>query len=1034
MSIVNLAIKRPAFTTSVMIILIIVGLICFKQMDVNLFPEVKIPTIYVATTYRGAAPTEIEALVSKPLEEEISSVSGIKTITSKSLKDTSQVIITFNDDVDIKYAEQQVRDRVNQAKPRLPEDAKDSIIRRLDPADQPIMTVSVNADLSLFELYDLADQYIKPRIEQVGSVGLVEILGGRKREIAVLLDQNSLKKRNISLSQVRQKLTESGENVPIGKVSDATNELVYSSDSEFDDLKKVENVIVNFYSNEVPTKISDIGEVVDGLEDEYSRTFVNGKKSLFISIYRQSDSNIIKVVDGVNAQIERMKNDFSLMKGKPEIVAVTDSSKYIRNNISDVYETIFISIALTILVIFFFLANSRATIIVSIALPIAFISAFIAMYIAGFSINIISLLALSLAIGLLVDDAIVVTENIYRKIERGINPIKAAYQATTEIMMAVIAITLVVVAVFLPVGFMNGIVGQYMKEFGLTMAFSMMVSFVVAITIIPVLCAYFADIKKITDRKDGWFIARAVKKFDNFQKYLEEKYEKILHYSIGNPKKILISTLVIFFVCMATIAFIPKTFIAENDNGEISVSLELPASSSLEYTAQTAQKMDQIIRANKEVIVAAVTVGNGFKQSNRGSIYVKLKADRDITTVNFREKLRSQLKEFAYANPVVKDYDPSGGASRTQPFNLYLISNNALELEKYAQKLMIKLKEDPRLKDVDSSNKSTRNEFGVRVKEREAKIYGVNNQAIGEELRGYVEGYVPTKFRQNGLEYDLRVRLQEDQRDLRKNFNNVFVPNVNQKLIRLSDIAEGKESQEAATINRQDRGRYIQITASLAPKAGLGDIIDDVTKTFNDGEAKLPNDIRYKFSGDSENMKNMVESFKTAMLIALIFIYLILASLYESFITPFTILLALPLALCGAFLAVFIAGESLNIFTFLGIFLLLGVSGKNSILLVDFAHQMIDEGLSRKEALIRAGVVRLRPILMTSFALIAGTIPVAIGISEAAKPRTSMGVAIIGGLISSTILTLIVVPAVFSYIDRFRLWLKEKFAPFINRE
>ncbi len=1033
MNIVSLSIKRPAFTTSVMIILVIVGIICFKQMDVNLFPDVKIPTIYVATTYNGAAPSEIEALVSKPLEEEISSVSGIKTITSKSLKDASQVIVTFYDDVDIKYAEQQVRDRVNQAKPKLPDAADQSIIRRLDPAEQPIMTISVNADLSQSELYDIADQYIKPRIEQVGSVGLVEISGGRKREIDVLLDQNILKKRDVSLAQVRQKLAESGENVPIGKVSDATQELVYSSDSEFNDLQKVENVIVNFYSNEVPTKIRDIGKVVDTLEDEASRVFVNGKKSLFIDVYRQSDSNIIRVVDGVNKQIERMKSDFVTMKGKPEIVALKDSSRYIRNNVQDVYETIFISIVLTIFVIFFFLANTRATIIVSIALPIAFISAFIAMYLAGFSINIISLLALSLAIGLLVDDAIVVTENIYRKIENGIAPIKAAVEATTEIMLAVIAITLVVVAVFTPVGFMNGIVGQYMKEFGLTMAFAMMVSFVVSITLIPVLCAYFADINKITHSESNSLITRAVKKFDNLQKFLEEKYEKLLHVAIDKPRNVLLATLAVFVLSMSSIIFIPKTFISENDNGEITVSLELNASASLDATAETAHKIDEIIRANKEVRLSAIAVGSRFKQSNLGSIYVALNADRNITTVEFKEKLRQELKDFAYANPVVKDYDPSGGASRTQPFNLYLISNNAAALKEYAQNLIVKLKQDKRLKDVDSTNKSTRNEFSVVVKDQAAKLYGVNNQAIGMELRGYVEGYVPTKFRQNGLEYDLRVRLQEDQRDLRANFNKIYVPNVNQKLIRLSDIAEGRETQEAATINRQDRGRYIQITASLAPKAGLGDVIDDVTKIFNDGETKLPTDIRYKFSGDSENMQNMMQSFKTAMLIALIFIYLILASLYESFITPFTILLALPLAMCGAFLGLLVTGEAINIFTFLGIFLLLGVSGKNSILLVDFAHQMIAEGKTRKEALIRAGVVRLRPILMTSFALIAGTIPVAIGISEAAKPRVSMGIAVIGGLISSTILTLIVVPAVFSYIDRFRLWLKEKFAPFVNK-
>jgi len=1033
MSIINISIKRPAFATSLMVVIIVVGIMCLKQMPVNLFPEVKIPTIYVATTYSGAAPTEIEALVTKPLEEEISSVAGIKTITSKSLKDTSQVIITFNDDVDIKYAEQQVRDRVNQAKTGLPEDIGDTIIRRLDPAEQPVMTIAISADLGEAELFDVVDQLIKPRIEQVGSVGQVEILGARKREINVLLDQNLLQKRQISLTQVRQRLSESGKNVPIGKINNATSELVYRSASEFNDLHQIEDVIINFYYNENPTKIYDVAKVVDGLEDESSRVFINSKKSLFVDVYRQSDSNIIQVVDGVNAQIEKMQQEFSTIKGSPKITSIKDSSRYIRNNVSDVYHTITISIILTILTIFFFLANTRATIIVSIALPIALISSFIVMYLAGFSINVISLLALSLAIGLLVDDAIVVTENIYRNIEAGIAPIKAAAQATQEILQAIIAITLVVVAVFVPVGFLNGIVGQYMKEFGLTMAFAMMVSFFVSITIIPVLCAYFADTTKITQRESFSLVTRLVKKFDNLQRWLETKYEIILNYAIDKPGKVLLITLAIFCITVSSVIFIPKTFISENDNGEITVSLELTADASLDATTNAAQKMDEIIRANRDVEITATTVGSGFKQSNRGSIYVRLKKDRDSSTVNFKQKLRDQLTEFSYANPVVKDYDPSAGASRTQPFNLYLISNNAEALEKYATMLIAKLKADSRLKDVDSSNKSTRPEFQVIIKENAAKLYGVNNQAIGQELRGYVEGYVPTKFRQNGLEYDLRVRLREDQRDLKANYNNLYVPNVNQKLVRLSDVAVGREALEAATINRQDRGRYIQITASLAPKAGLGGVIDDVRKIFEDSATKIPTDIRYKFSGDSENLQNMFTSFKGAMWVALIFIYLILASLYESFITPFTILLALPLAICGAFFAIFITGESLNIFTFLGLFLLLGVSGKNSILLVDFANQMIAEGKSRKDAIIAAGLVRLRPILMTSFALIAGTIPVAIGISEASKPRVSMGIAIIGGLISSTILTLIVVPAVFSYVDRFRLWLKRKFAPFINK-
>jgi HAE1 family hydrophobic/amphiphilic exporter-1 len=347
-------------------------------------------------------------------------------------------------------------------------------------------------------------------------------------------------------------------------------------------------------------------------------------------------------------------------------------------------------------------------------------------------------------------------------------------------------------------------------------------------------------------------------------------------------------------------------------------------------------------------------------------------------------------------------------------------------LEKYAELVFQKLQQDPRLKDVNNSNKNTRTELRVKVKDAAAKMYGLNSQAIGNELRGYVEGYTPTKFREHGLEYDVRVRLKPEQRNLKENFDQLYVPNVNQKLIKLSDVAETSEGSEAATITRQDHGRYIQINASLARGAGLGDVMAEVIPMLESGELKLPSDVRYSFSGDSENMQEMQSSMGFALLIAILFIYLILCSLYESFVIPFTILLALPLALCGASVALFITQESVNIFTMLGIFMLIGVSGKNSILLIDFTNHLIEQGKTRSEALIAAGKIRLRPILMTSFALIFGTLPTAIGLSATAAQRTAMGVAIIGGLISSTALTLVVVPAVFSYIDRFRIWAKAK--------
>lgn len=1020
-----------------MIVIITVGIICFKKMDVDLFPDVDIPTIFISTSYEGAGPAEIESLVTKPLEEEISTISGIKRLTSKSLKDTSQIIVNFYQGTDIKDAQQQIRDKISQTKPKLPDDVEDSIIRRLDPSDQPIMTISLNADLSQGELYDIADQFVSPRIEQASSVGMVEILGGRKREIQVFLDQKKLRDRQIPLSQVKNRLAASGKNIPIGKADQAGKELVFRNNSEFNQIDQIENAIVNFYSNEVPTRISDIGKVVDGLEDEKSRAFVNGKKALFIDIYRQSDSNIIAVVDSVNKQIAKMQKEFVSMKGKPEIKVVKNSSVYIKNNVKDVYEAIAISIILTVTVVFLFLANSRATLITAIALPISLISSFILMYLANFSINVISLLALSLAVGLLVDDAIVVTENIYRKIESGLTPKQAASVGTKEILMAVIAITLVVISVFTPVGFMQGTVGQFLKQFGLTMSFSMLVSLFVAITIIPVLCTYLSGTGKDKRKKDS-FISRLLEKFDQFQTWLEVQYERILRYSIDRPKIILLITLAVFAISILSAKFVPKTFTAENDNGEVIITLELAADANLDNTNSVAKEIDEIVRKNKEVELTALTVGAaGSSQSNKANLYIRLKSgdERNITTSAFKQKTRKDLANFAYANPIVKDYDPSSGASRGQPFNLLLISTNQKLLEEYSAKLATKLAETGNLKDIDSSNKSTRTEFRVNIKEDKAKLYGANPQTVGEELRGYVEGYVPSKLRQNDLEYDIRVRLQADQQDLKQNFNNVYVPNINQKLIRLSDIAYPSESQEAATINRQDRGRYIQLSASLAPKAGLGDVMASIETMFvSEVDLKLPPEIRYVFVGDSENMQDLQNSMGSALFLAVLFIYLILTSLYESFVTPFTILLALPLALCGAFLALFATGESLNIFTVLGIFMLLGVSGKNSILLVDFANHLIEQGKSRKEALIMAGRTRLRPILMTSFALIAGTVPIAIGLSESSKPRIAMGIAIIGGLISSTILTLVVVPAIFSYIDRFRVWIKSKAANFVGNK
>ncbi|WP_413568553.1 efflux RND transporter permease subunit [Bdellovibrio sp. HCB117] len=1033
MSLPKISISRPIFTACVTIAIIVVGWASFKSMSVDLFPDVSIPVVTVQTTYPGAGPSEIETLVSRPIEEEVSTISGIKRLTSKSLEGVSQVIVEFNSSVDVKYAEQQVRDKVNIAKPKLPDDAEDSVIKKFDPSDTPILMVSLTANnLNDAQLFDIADQFIKPRLEQVNNVGAIEIFGGREREIHVILDRNKLRAREISVSQVAGQVGASGENIPSGKVEQqGGKELVFRGLGEFQSVPEISDTLVNLYGNEVPTRVADLGKVVDTMQDEKSRAYLNGEKALFLQVYRQSGSNTVRVADDVIKQLDRIGPELAKLDGAPKVQVVTNGSIKIKDNIYDVNETIIIGIVLTIITVFFFLGSARSTLITALSLPISLIGAFMIMKVAGFSINIVSMLALTLAVGLLIDDAIVVIENIYRRMELGEDSLTAAEKGTTEIQMAVMAITLVVIAVFVPVGTMSGTIGQFLKQFGMTVVFSMAISWFVAMTIIPMLTAYFGGAGHGAGHSPqdhntlyGKTLGRLVRGFDRFQGWLENVYEKLLRVTLRHPLMTIGATFMVFVLSIYTVTKVPGAFITDDDSGEFAVTLEMEPGTSLDGMNKVADEVDNILRANPEVNYTAKIVGSLYGESNKSQFYVRMKDGKErgeLTTEEFRDKIRKQLAGFTNANPVVKQYDASGGMG-DQPFVLNIISADPKELEASATKVLATMKADPRFKDVDSNFRPGKPEMQVHVKPGAAKLYGINTKTMGGELRAQVEGLTPAKFREKGREYEVRVRLLPEQRDIKQAFNQVYVPNVNGKLVKLSDVATGDLATGPASIERQDRGRYIQVTAGLAPGVGLSDAVNDVVKSMTTGPNAFPPSVRYTFGGDAENMQELMTSTVLALGFAIMFIYLILSSLYESFITPITIMVALPLALCGAFLGLFLMSETLTIFAIFGFFMLIGVAGKNGILLVDYTNQMMAQGKSRAEALVEAGKTRLRPILMTSFALIAGTLPVAIGMNEASKTRTAMGVAIIGGMISSTILTLIVVPAVFTYVDRFRIW------------
>ncbi len=1029
MKIWEISIKRPIFMSCVLVCLLVVGVFTFKKTPIELFPDITFPIVTVTTLYPGAGPSEVETLVSKPIEEELSTVAGMKNIRSINRESISVVVAEFNLDMDIKYAEQQVRDKVSGAKKRLPESIDESVIRRVDPSAQPIMVLALKTKLTGGKLYDLANEQVRPLFEQVAQVGLVEVIGGRKREIQIQLDRNKLLQREMSVTQVAGSLSNAGQNVPAGKIDQTQGELVFRTLGEFNSLDQIKQSVVSFFGNDVTTKVSDIGQVVDTLQDEKMKAYLNGEETAFLFIYKQSGANTLQVSSNVLKRIDKINTEFKQVYGDDfKVIVARDTTKYIWNNVLDVAESIAIGVILTVLVVFLFLGSIRSTLITGLAIPVSLIGSFVLLYLAGVSINIMSLLAFSLAVGLLIDDAIVVRENIFRHLEMGKNLIKAALDGTAEVGTAVIAVTLAVLAVFGPIAFLTGVVGQFFKSFGLGICFVMMISLFDALSNAPMLSAYFGGGHVDLNKKEmSWKhpIQSVLVYFNHFQNRLEIRYERFLNIILGHPGKTLGGTLLVVIGLASTFQFIPKTFIPANDSGEFQVAVELKPGVTLSEMSDLIRKVDQDVKNNPTVELTIATAGNVSGQSYVGDIYVKLVdfKNRSLTTSKVKEQVREMMKaKYPEAAPKVKDIDFVGSGQR--PFVINIRGQDLEQTRTVGYKLLEKLKAHPGLIDPEYTDKPGLPEFQVKVDNQKAQYFGVTPVLVGQELRAQIEGLTPAKFRQEGLEYDIRVRLKEDQRNLEQAYGTAKIPNVNGRLVKISDFASAQKEVGVATINRENRARYVSIEADVSPTGpGMGGVISDINSWFSKKEIELPEGVTYRFVGQAENFQELGLSILVAGLLGIIFIFLVLASLYESVVTPLTIMLVIPLAIFGGFFGLFVMQSTLDLFSMIGCVMLMGLATKNSIILVDYMNQKLAAGIPLRDAVIQGAKARLRPILMTSLALIMGMLPVAIGLNEASSQRTSLGIAVVGGVFISTLLTLIVIPAVFTYIERGRRWM-----------
>ncbi|WP_413287597.1 efflux RND transporter permease subunit [Bdellovibrio sp. HCB337] len=1019
MNLSALSIKRPIFITCVVALMLILGVISLFKMPVDLFPDVTFPIVGIQVTYPGASPIDLEKQVSKLIEDELGSLSGLKTMTSNNLDSVAMIILEFRLGTDVKEAEQQVRNRLGNIRRNLPNDIYEPVIFRFDPADQPVITLAITSKLEPGEAFDVANEMIKPQFERLNDIGKVEVIGGRKTEIQVQIDKKKVQDRQISMLQISKRIEETSKDIPIGKVENPLKELLMRTSGEFSSLDEIKNVNVNFIGSDRAVLLSDVGRVVKGLEDQKTMARIKGDPALLLQVYKQSGSNTVAVTDAVKKSLEKVNTFLKEKKIDANVQVVRDMSRPIRLNVADVKESILIGIALCVIVVFFFLGSGRSTFITGMALPNSLLGGFIVMYAMGFSINMMTLLALSLAVGLLIDDAIVVRENIFRHMELGKDPKTAALEGTTEVSLAVIATTMVVIAVFGPISFLQGIIGQFFKQFGLTIVFTMLISLFDAFTVAPMLSAYMASPTEHGKRKG--FIGGILTSFDNFQTKLENLYAGLLKKTLNYPKTVLALGVLIFVLSMMTVPFIPKTFLPAADNGEFGITIEMPVGTSLQGTADFTKDLEDILNKDPAIDMVLTTVGSTTGEANKANIFVRLveRKKRTLNTTELKTKVREVLKPFK-EKAIVEVGDIDAVNSGQKPFNLNVTGDDLDALSKYAESLKARMIKIPGLIDVDTDFRSGKPEFHVVFDRKKSEHLGVSTVMAGAELRARTEGTEAAVFRDKGIEYKVRVRFEEKSRDLREQFDTTFVPNSNNNMIPLNRIAKAESALGYSQINRQNKSRFINIGANLGPNGSLGEVSEAVQKIVKE-ELPPPPGVDYRFQGQAEDFQDLISSMLLAIFLGVLFIYLVLASLYESFITPFTILLALPLAMCGAMVGLLTFGKSIDIFSLIGIVLLLGVVAKNSILLVDYTKHLEDRGVNRNEALLTACRTRLRPILMTSLALIAGMVPIAIGLNEASAMRTSMGIAIIGGLISSTVLTLLIVPAAYGFIDDFRL-------------
>jgi len=1026
----RVSIANPVLATMAMLAFVVMGLFSYQRLAIDQFPNIDVPTVVVQMDYPGASPEIVEVEVTRKIEEAVNTVAGISALSSRSYEGSAVVIVEFNLDIDGRKAAEDVREKVALMRPLLRDEVEDPRVFRFDPASAPIFNVALlspDGSRSPQELTTWATQVLQKRLENVRGVGAVSVVGGVAREISIRVRPSAMEALGVTTEQLVAAVRSENQELPLGAIRSREQERVVQVNARLKTPAEFRDIVVA-RRNGLPVKLWQVADVVDGPQEVESLALYNGQRTVLLSVQKSQGENTIAVVDGLKAALAEAEK---LAPPGVKLEINRDNSRSIRVSVANVQRTLIEGAVLTVLIVFLFLNSWRSTVITGLTLPIALIGTFAFMHAFGFTINNITLMALSLCVGLLIDDAIVVRENIVRHVQMGKSAHQASLDGTEEIGLAVLATTLSIVAVFLPIGFMGGIIGKFFHEFGLTIVVAVLISMFVSFTLDPMLSSVWHDPAAhgshrgppvtLYDRTLG----RVTGAFERFTEQLGESYQRLLAWSLAHPLKTLATAVGTFVLAIGLIRAAGAEFVPKADFSETQVAFYTPVGSSLEVTEARARQVDEMLRALPEVRYTVTTINSGFAQGKiYGNTYVRLvdRKDRQRSVHELSQVIREQLARvpgITVTNVGVTDL----GGGKSLQFSVQ--GNDLAELERLSREVNARLREIPGLVDIDSTLKPDKPTVAIEVKREAAADLGLNVNAVASAVRTLLAGVSVGNWRAaDGESYDVRVRLAPEARDQIEDLRALplvvgTAADGSARLVRLSQVADVRPSTGPNQINRRDLNREINFDANTQGRSA-GEVSADIRRAL-DGIAWPPG-YRYSFGGST---KNMTESFGYAvgaLALAIVFIYMILASQFRSFLQPVALMSSLPLTLIGVALALLAFGSTLNMFSIIGIVMLMGLVTKNAILLIDFALRLRAQGVERTEALLQAARVRLRPILMTTLAMVFGMVPLAFALTEGSEQRAPMGQAVIGGVITSSLLTLVVVPVVYVYLDRLAAW------------